>query len=50
MSSTCAHLHKITWDLHKIVPNDSINYLLHRDWKCNDEQVMMIFYEIVNAH
>lgn len=36
--------------LHKCVPNDSINYLLHRDWKCNDEQVMMVFYEIVNAH
>lgn len=32
------------------VPNDGINYLLHRDWKCNDEQVMMVFYEIVNAH
>jgi hypothetical protein len=36
--------------VHKHVPNGSINYLLHRDWKCNDEQVMMVFYEIVNAH
>lgn len=36
--------------VHKRVPNDSINYLLNKDWKCNDEQVMMVFYEIVNAH
>lgn len=34
----------------KRVPNDSIDYLLNKDWKCNDEQVMMVFYEIVNAH
>ncbi|KAH8997293.1 hypothetical protein EDB92DRAFT_1941926 [Lactarius akahatsu] len=32
------------------VPNDSIDYLLNNDWKYNDEQVMTIFYEIVNAH
>ncbi|KAI9444800.1 hypothetical protein H4582DRAFT_2179797 [Lactarius indigo] len=32
------------------VPNDSISYLLNGDWKYNDEQVMTIFYEIVNAH
>jgi hypothetical protein len=36
--------------VHKHVSSDSINYLLHRDWKCNDKQVMMAFYEIVNAH
>ncbi len=34
----------------KRVPNDSIDYLLNKDWKYNDEQVMMVFYEIVNAH
>ncbi|KAH9044480.1 hypothetical protein EDB85DRAFT_1909713 [Lactarius pseudohatsudake] len=32
------------------VPNDSIVHLLNNDWKYNDEQVMTIFYEIVNAH
>lgn len=34
----------------KRVPDHSIAYLLNKDWKYNDEQVMMVFYEIVNAH
>ncbi|KAI9460587.1 hypothetical protein BJY52DRAFT_1262507 [Lactarius psammicola] len=32
------------------VANDSIDFLLNEDWKYNDERVMTIFYEIVNAH
>ena len=36
--------------IHHHVPIDGINYLLHKNWKCSDEQVMMVFYEIVNAH
>ena len=33
-----------------VVPQDDITYLHEKDWKTNDEQVHMIFYEIVNAH
>jgi hypothetical protein len=37
--------------VHKCVPpKDSINYLLNKDWKHNDERVMTVFYEIVHAH
>ena len=36
--------------VHKYMSNDSINYLLKKDWKSNDKQVMMMFYEIVQAH
>ncbi len=32
------------------VSYDNTNYLLNEDWKCNDEQLMMVFYEMVNAH
>ena len=35
---------------HKCVPKHSINHLLNKDWKHNDEQVIMVFYEIVHAH
>lgn len=33
-----------------LVPYEDIIHLLSKDWKCNDDQVMMIFYEMVNAH
>jgi hypothetical protein len=33
-----------------IVPHSDIIWLLSKDWKFDDEQVMMIFYEMVNAH
>jgi hypothetical protein len=33
-----------------LVPHEDIINFLSKDWKCNDEQVMMIFYEMVNAH
>ena len=33
-----------------VVPKDENNYLLGKEWKGNDEQVYMTFYEMVNAH
>jgi hypothetical protein len=33
-----------------VVPIDEVNYLLGKEWKSNDEQLYMIFYEMVNAH
>jgi hypothetical protein len=33
-----------------IVPQDEVIYLLEKQWKSNDEQVCMIFHEMVNAH
>jgi len=32
------------------VPHGIIDYVLNKDWKYNDEQVLTVFYEIVNAH
>jgi hypothetical protein len=32
------------------VPHEAIVYLISKDWKSDDEQVMAIFYEMVNAH
>ncbi len=36
--------------INTVVPMDRNNYLLGKEWKSNDEQVYMIFYEMVNAH
>lgn len=36
--------------VHGQVPKGNIEYLLNKEWKCDDEQMMMVFYEIVNAH
>ena len=33
-----------------VVPKDENNYLLGKAWKSDDEQVYMIFYEMVNSH
>lgn len=33
-----------------IVPQDQIVYFLKKGWKSNDEQVFMVFCEMVNAH
>jgi len=33
-----------------IIPQDEVIYLLEKQWKSNNEQVCMIFYEMVNAH
>jgi len=33
-----------------IVPQDEAIYLLEKQWKINDDQLCMIFYEMVNAH
>jgi len=32
------------------IPQDEAIYLLEKQWKTNDEQVCMIFHEMVNAH
>jgi hypothetical protein len=33
-----------------VVPQGDIMYLLEKNWKSNDEQVYMVFCEMVNAH
>jgi len=33
-----------------VVARDDIIHLLEKEWKSNDEQVYMIFFEMVNAH
>jgi hypothetical protein len=33
-----------------VVPQGDIMYLLEKNWKSNDEQVHMVFCEMVNAH
>jgi hypothetical protein len=33
-----------------LLPHDDVIQLLSKGWKCNDELVMMVFYEMVNAH
>lgn len=33
-----------------VVPQDEAIYLLEKQWKSTDEQVCMIFHEMVNAH
>jgi hypothetical protein len=33
-----------------LLPHEDIIHLLSKDWKCNDELIMMVFYEMVNAH
>jgi hypothetical protein len=33
-----------------VVLKDETDFLLGKEWKGNDEQVYMIFYELVNAH
>jgi hypothetical protein len=36
--------------VHGRVPKGNIESLLNKEWKCDDEQMMMVFYEIVNSH
>jgi hypothetical protein len=36
--------------INTIISQDEVIYLLEKQWKSNDEQVCMIFHEMVNAH
>jgi hypothetical protein len=36
--------------INTVVPQDDIIYFIEKKWKSNDEQVYMVFYEMVNAH
>lgn len=36
--------------INAIIPKNEVIHLLERNWKSNDEQVYMVFCEMVNAH